>query len=80
METDTHGQTTFCPGLSQQSIVNEPCKHLRLHKDSEETSDAFRCHGLPEGLSLENPLSVLILSDKQGVMPNGLQEEADEGL
>lgn len=73
-------QSTFSPGLPQLPILNEPGKHLRLHEDAQETSDAFRRHRLAEGLSLENALSTLILSDEQGVMADGLQEEADEGL
>ncbi len=74
------GKSTFSSGLSQLPILNEPCKHLRLHEDAQETSDAFRCHRLAEGLSLENTLSTLILSDEQGVMADGLQKEADESL
>lgn len=74
------GQSTFSPGLPQLSILDEPCEHLRFHEDAQETTDAFRRHRLAEGLSLENALSALVLSDKQGVMADGLQEEADEGL
>lgn len=73
-------QSTFGAALPQLSILDEPCKHLRLHEDAQETTDAFRRHRLAEGLSLENTLSALVLSDEQGVMADGLQEEADEGL
>lgn len=74
------GQSTFSPGLPQLPILNEPCKHLRLHEDAQEATDTFGRHGLAEGLSLENALSALVLSDKQGVMADGLEEEADESL
>lgn len=74
------GQSTFSPGLPQLSILNEPCKHLRLHEDAQETTDALWRHCLAEGLPLENTLSTLILSDEQGVMADGLQKEADEGF
>lgn len=57
-------QSTFSSGLPQLPILNEPCKHLRLHEDAQETTDAFRRHSLAEGLSLENALSTLILMDK----------------
>ena len=73
-------QSTFGTALPQLSILDEPSKHLRLHEDAQETTDAFRRHRLAEGLSLENTLSALVLSDEQGVMADGLQEEADEGL
>lgn len=72
--------STFSPVLPQLPILNETSKHLRLHEDTQETTDAFRRHGFTEGLSLKNALSALILSDKQGVMSDGLQEEADESL
>lgn len=78
--TDTQGQSTFGPGLPQLPILDEPCKHLRLHEDAQETTDAFRRHRLAEGLPLENTLSTVILCDEQGVMADGLQEEANEGL
>lgn len=73
-------QSTFSPGFPQLSILNEACKHLRFHEDAKETADAFRCHRLAEGLPLENSLPALILSDKQGIMSNGFQEKANEGL
>lgn len=73
-------KATFGPRLPQLPILNKPCKHLGLHKDAEETAYAFGRHRLPEGLSLEDPLPALILSDEEGVVSNGLQEEADEGL
>lgn len=73
-------KATFGPSLSQLPILNKPCKHLGLHEDAEETAYAFGRHRLPEGLSLEDPLPALVLSDEEGVMSNGLQEEADEGL
>lgn len=72
--------STFSPVLPQLPILNETSKHLRLHEDTQETTDAFRRHGFTEGLSLKNALSALILSDKQGVMSDGLQKEADESL
>lgn len=73
-------RSTFGTGLPQLPILNEPCKHLRLHEDAQETTDAFRRHGLAEGLPLKNALSAIILSDEQRVMADGLQEKADEGL
>ena len=73
-------QSTFSPSLPQLSILNETCKHLRLHEDPKEATDAFRRHRLTEGLPLENALPTLILSDKQAVMANGFQKEADKGL
>lgn len=71
---------TFSPGFPQLPILNEPGKHLRLHEDAQETTDALRCHCLAEGLSLKASLSALVLSDEQGVMAHSLQEEADESL
>ena len=73
-------KATFGPSLSQLPVLNKPCKHLGLHEDAEETADAFGRHGLPEGLSLEDPLPALFFSDEEGVMSHGLQKEADEGL
>lgn len=74
------GKATFGPSLPQLPILNEPCKHLGLHEDAQETADAFGRHRLPEGLPLEDPLPALILCDEEGVMADGLQEEADKGL
>lgn len=68
---------TFGTSLPQLPILNKPCKHLGLHEDAEETTYALGRHRLPEGLSLEDPL---VLSDEEGVMSDGLQEKADEGL
>lgn len=72
--------STFGSSLPQLPILNEPGEHLRLHEDAKEAADAFRRHRLAEGLSLKNTLSTLVLSDEQGVVADGLQEEADEGL
>lgn len=79
-KTKWEGQCTFSPSLPQLAILNEPCKHLRLHKDAQEATDALRRHRLAEGLSLENAFAALVLGDKQGVMSDGLQEEANESL
>lgn len=73
-------KATFGPSLSQLPILNETCKHLGLHEDAEETANAFGRHRFPEGLSLEDALPALFFSDEEGVMSDGLQEEADEGL
>lgn len=72
--------STFGTGLPQLPILNEPRKHLRLHEDAQETTDAFRRHRLAEGLPLKNALPAIILGDEQRVMADGLQEKADEGL
>lgn len=72
--------STFGTGLPQLPVLNEPGEHLRLHEDAEEAADAFRRHRLAESLPLKNALPALVLSDEQGVVAHGLQEEADEGL
>lgn len=71
---------TFGPSLPQLTILNEPCKHLRLHEDAQEAPDALGRHRLAEGLSLEDAFAALVLSDEQRVMADGLQEEADKSL
>lgn len=73
-------RSTFSPRFPQLPILNEASKHLRLHEDAQETTDALGGHGLAKRLSLEDPLSTLVLRDEQGVMSHRLQEEADEGL
>lgn len=79
-KTQGTAESTFSSCLPQLSILNKPCKHLRLHEDPQETANTFRRHWLAKGLPLENALSTLVLSDKQGVMADSFQEEADEGL
>lgn len=74
------GKATFGPSLPQLPILDKPCKHLGLHEDAKETAYAFGRHRLPEGFSLEDALPALFFSDEEGVMSDGLQEEADEGL
>lgn len=72
--------STFGTGLPQLPVLNEPGEHLRLHEDAEEAADAFRRHRLAESLPLKNAFPALVLSDEQGIVAHGLQEEADEGL
>lgn len=73
-------QSTFSPRLPQLPILDEPCEHLRLHEDTQETANTFRSHRFAESLPLEEALSALVLSDKQGVVADGLEEEANKGL
>lgn len=70
----------FSPCFPQLPVLNEPCKHLRLHENAQETTNALGRHRLAKSLSLENALAALVLRDEEGVMSHCLQEEADEGL
>lgn len=71
---------TFGPTLPHLLILDESSKHLRLHKDTQESADALRSHRLAEGFALEDALPSFTLGKKQGIVANGLQEKADEGL
>lgn len=71
---------TFSPILPHLLILDESSKHLRLHEDTQESADALRSHRLAEGFALEEALPSFTLGKKQGIVANGLQEKADEGL
>lgn len=60
--------------------MDEPRKHLGLHEDPQEATDALGGHRLAEGLALETAFSSLALAEEQGVVADGFQEETDEGL
>lgn len=72
--------STFGPALPQLSVLDEASEHLGLHEDAQEAADALGGHRLAEGLALEDAFAPLALGHEQGVMADGLQEEADERL
>lgn len=78
-------------GLSVQlSLLDEPAKHLRLHKDFQEAAYGLGWDGLAETLPLDEAghrrgggggITVLSLSvDKELVVAHQLHKESDEGL
>ena len=71
---------TFGPALPELTVLDEASKHLGLHEDPQEAPDALGGHRLAEGLALEDALPSLVLSEEQGVVSDGLQEEPDESF
>lgn len=77
-----HGRCplTFDILPAQLSLLDEASKHLGLHENLQEPTEALGRDSFAEGLSLQGPLLALACRQEQGVVAHNLHEEADEGF